>query len=478
MAMTIHFASKFHSAMDLIFPKPPKEPPDGIITSLIMILITWICILSHLFIACGRILRHNSKNNKRSKRRPKKKSGQTLQQFCIIHIALQISRAQQSKTSASKGSPKADDKIFHKNSAFSRLQIFTTSFVDVDVEKLNTQVTFNTDSIFFVCDNSTTGHICNDLLRFVPGSLQQITRRLTTSNDTGPPFQEGTIKINITDDDGKNTLFLLEGCIYNPDSSVNLLSTRRLAEKFLDADGNPDEETRIEPRISSHTLTWCFRRYKKTFSTPIYGLPELIFDKGFTKYKSFLAQVGSPIAKLGPATVEYGDEKIDTDNMLFMDNESIKFNDGNGTNDSAVYMGPVSHGYILKHKIRRYDNEEYLVDREHISSITVPEISNFPILIEEYAYKLHNLTTSQLKDISKPEILDKDKQDLVSLHDRMNHLPFPAMIKLAENGNIDKRFAKLKNRQPVYMSCVFGRSHRQPCRSKKTTCTIHKVRET
>ena len=170
--------------------------------------------------------------------------------------------------------------------------------------------------------------------------------------------------------------------------------------------------------------------------------------------------MGYLIAELTPATVEYKYDKIDTDNMLLMDNESIKFNDGNGTNDSAVYMGPVSHGDTLKHKIRRSDNEEYLVDREHISSITVPEISNVPISIEEYASKLHNLTPLQLKDIAQPEILDKDQQDLASLHNKMNHLPFPAMIKLAENGNIDKRFAKLKKIQPVYMSCVFGRSHR------------------
>ena len=65
-----------------------------------------------------------------------------------------------------------------------------------------------------------------------------------------------------------------------------------------------------------------------------------------------------------------------------MDNKSIKFNNGNITNDSAVYMGPVSHGEILKHKIRRSDNEEYLVNREHISFITVPDISNFLILIK------------------------------------------------------------------------------------------------
>ena len=169
-----------------------------------MIPITWISILPHLFIACGCILRHKSKNNKISKRHPNTKA---LRQFCIKHIALQIYRAQQSKRSASKGAPKVDDKFFHKKNTFSRLQGFTTSFADADVEKLNTQVPFDTDSIFFVCDNSTTGHICNDLLRFVPGSLQKTTRRLTTANGTGPPVQEGTIKINLSDDERKTHLF-------------------------------------------------------------------------------------------------------------------------------------------------------------------------------------------------------------------------------------------------------------------------------
>ena len=118
----------------------------------------------------------------------------------------------------------------------------------MDVEKLNTQVPFDTDSIFFFCENSTTGHICNDLLRFVPGSLQKMTRILTTGNGTGPPFEEVTININLTDDNGKVHLFLPEGCIYHPYSPFNLLSTRRLYEKFLDADGNPDKETIIDSR--------------------------------------------------------------------------------------------------------------------------------------------------------------------------------------------------------------------------------------
>ena len=188
--------------------------------------------------------------------------------------------------------------------------------------------------------------------------------------------------------------------------------------------------------------------------------------------------MGHPTTKIVPSTVEYEYNKINTDNILFVDNESIKFNDGNGTNDSTIYMGPVSHGDTLMHKIRRYDNEEYLVDREHISSITVPDISNVPISIEGYASKLHNLTTFELEDISKPKILDDDQQDLVFLHNKMIHLPFTAMIKLAENENIDKCFAKLKNIRPFCMFCVFGWSHRQPWRSKKTPGTISKESDT
>ena len=141
--------------------------------------------------------------------------------------------------------------------------------------------------------------------------------------------------------------------------------------------------------------------------------------------------MGSPIAELGPAAVEYKDEEIDTNNMLFIDNESTSFHDGNGTNNSAIYMVPIPYGNILKHKIRRSDNEEYLVDREHISSITVPYISNVPILIKEYASNLHNLTPSQLKDIAKPENLEKDHRDLVSLHNKMNPPSIPSHDKIS-----------------------------------------------
>ena len=74
-----------------------------------------------------------------------------------------------------------------------------------------------------------------------------------------------------------------------------------------------------------------------------------MFDAGFIKYKIYCAKLGSSFPQTAPATIE-------TCNMLFMMNESIKSNDGNGTNDTETYLRPVLHDDILKHKIWRSDD--------------------------------------------------------------------------------------------------------------------------
>jgi hypothetical protein len=141
------------------------------------------------------------------------------------------------------------------------LHSFTTSFADVESGQLNTQTHFDADSIFFVCDNLTTGHICNNIQKFIPGTLRQTNKSLTTANGTGPCFQEGTICLRLQDDMGTEHVFILDNCLYQPNSLVNLLSTRRLAEKFINENGNPDKETQIESQYSSHVLTWSFGHF-------------------------------------------------------------------------------------------------------------------------------------------------------------------------------------------------------------------------
>ncbi len=137
----------------------------------------------------------------------------------------------------------------------------TTSFAEVDSEQLITQTHFDTDLIIFICDNSTTGHIFNDIQTFVPGTLQQTIKSLMTTNGTGPYLQEGTVCIRLQDDMGTEHVFILDNYLYHPGLLINLLSTRRLAEKFIDESGNPDKETQIESRYSTQVLTWSFGQF-------------------------------------------------------------------------------------------------------------------------------------------------------------------------------------------------------------------------
>ena len=158
---------------------------------------------------------------------------------------------------------------------------FASSFVDGNLEKLNTQIHFNTDSIFFVCDNSTTGHICNDIQKLIPGTLHQTNKSLTTANKTGPCLQEGTIRFHLNNGDGVKHIFILYNCLYHPNSPVSLLSTRRLAEKFIDEHGNPDKQTQIESWYSTHVLTWSFRNSKRLFQRHYLVCLNYFLTRGF-----------------------------------------------------------------------------------------------------------------------------------------------------------------------------------------------------
>ena len=73
-----------------------------------------------------------------------------------------------------------------------------------------------------------------------------------------------------------------------------------------------------------------------------------------------------------------------------------------------------------------------------LSSIEEPEISSVPVTVEQYASELPNLTQDQLNQIAHPEILDADQQELMALHCKMIHVPFPTLIKMAESGRIRK----------------------------------------
>jgi hypothetical protein len=157
-----------------------------------------------------------------------------------------------------------------------------------------------------------------------------------------------------------------------------------------------------------------------------------------------------------------------------MINESVIFKDGKGITQEVTYLGPLLTDGILKRKIRTWNDTDFLVNGILLFSLELQDIATIPVTVEQYAVELPKLMHPQLEQISNRQILDDDQCELMILHYKMNHLPLPAMITLAEKGKINKRLAKLKNWLPISMSCIFGTAHCKPWQYKGSCGAIQK----
>ena len=162
-------------------------------------------------------------------------------------------------------------------------------------------------------------------------------------------------------------MFEFKNVNYLPDSLVNLLSLRRLAELYPDASGHPDQNgTGIRSGFDNHVLFWNQEQFKKTFITALSGLPECLFNSGYSQLEAFSTTVSScyddkfrwafaskekvdEIANLddninGILTVGQNEVKMDTPLMLinlvsFFKDMKLTYNNGQGTSDIVTFLG-------------------------------------------------------------------------------------------------------------------------------------------
>jgi hypothetical protein len=250
MSWSPRFTSTFLSGLKIIRKTISRTPPNGLISSFLVLPMTIGIIIILAGLKCCHIF--DSKNSTFTLSSEGATNIITASEG-IADCILPFSGVDDDELTASEHMTYSM-KDFKRDikKPLSLLQRFTTSFADGDSEKLNTQIDFDTDLVFFVCDNSTTGHISNNIQKFIPGSLCQTNKSLTTANGTGPCLQEGMVWLHLNDDDGVKHIFILDNCLYHPDSPVNLVSTRQLADEFINAHGNPDQQKRIELQYSTH----------------------------------------------------------------------------------------------------------------------------------------------------------------------------------------------------------------------------------
>ena len=106
---------------------------------------------------------------------------------------------------------------------YSLLSALTTS-KDKDFGN-NSVATFDSDSSFWVCDNSATGHICNDASMYHGPLVPSIYRIGTAHGNSDGEDMMGTVILWLTDDEGVEHTFILERVVYLKGSLVNILST-------------------------------------------------------------------------------------------------------------------------------------------------------------------------------------------------------------------------------------------------------------
>jgi hypothetical protein len=90
---------------------------------------------------------------------------------------------------------------------------------------------FDTDSSFWVCNNSATGHICNDKSLY-SGELVPSIYIVGAATASSKPMLMGTVILHLTDGNGATHIFTLSHVNYMPKSPVNILSMRVLSEQY------------------------------------------------------------------------------------------------------------------------------------------------------------------------------------------------------------------------------------------------------
>ena len=308
----------------------------------------------------------------------------------------------------------------------------------------------------------------------------------------------GTVTFRITDNEGAKHSFTLKNVNYLPNSPVNILSLRRLAELYPDDAGHPDcNGTGISSGYDSHTLYWDSARFSKTFHTASSGLPECLFSSGYSKLDAFsmmmskeyddtvnwalaskdklhdLAQIdgGSKIVD-NDGGIAYADDNGITLNdpqtlmnlILFFTGMYLCYNDGKGTRDVVTFLD--ADFVQIKCSIQLLDGTVLLVDPETLNFIENPDVALILQTSDDYLCESAELSQSQFQTLLSPKSLSPLQEEMLSHHNHLHHTPFPKLIVMAQQGVIPKRLASLKGLCPLCVACLFGQAHKCPWQSK------------
>ena len=115
------------------------------------------------------------------------------------------------------------------------------------------------------------------------------------------------------------------------------------------------------------------------------------------------------------------------------------------------------------------NSDDKITTKENILSPNYPDVGWIPSLVTEYKQSAKALPEEDIKKTTSPKNLSPLQHDFLSVHYKLNHLPFTIMLRLSNMIILPCRFLKLINDLPSCVSCLFGKAHRRPWRHKPST---------
>ena len=337
---------------------------------------------------------------------------------------------------------------------------------------------FDTDGISFVIDNSATCVICNDKSQFKPGSLHEKPNAVETAAGVTKSSQVGILRLTLTDDGGKTYTYEIPDAIYDPNSPFNILGIPALGDFFGKDDDDPnssdDDGTFVQSSANRTTLTWDHGKHSRTFTHSDRRLPELVCGTGYGYFHAFTSRVKKAYddtvhyafssAHTIPATPESAFQRAPqvtpSQDSPFTLGEEVLYSDGEGNTSAVIYEGESVNG---NHIIRDEHGNRIVTPAPHLKAFEQPDLTNVPRTPLDYCQEIKDISPEELKELVYPRQLSPVQQEFLSWHNRLFHMPFGQMYKLAKLGILPKRFMKCTNM--LCISCQFGKAHRRPWRT-------------
>jgi len=160
----------------------------------------------------------------------------------------------------------------------------------------NTSVSFDTDGIPFIIDNSAMCIICNERSLFV-GTLRPENYMAETVQATvSQKHYAGTIRLELVDDSNDTHVYEIPEVIYDPNTQFNLIGIPFLAAYFNDTncsagDGVDADGTTIKSSGCRSKFVWNHGRHVRNFTHVESTLPELVLYQGNGYYTAFCTRV-------------------------------------------------------------------------------------------------------------------------------------------------------------------------------------------